>query len=66
LIALPLQKGAREQGNCVFLDENLAPIQDQWSHLSTVKRLSPEEFHKILTQTLKSESPLEFVKFEDA
>lgn len=43
LIALPLQKEARELGNSVFIDVNLKEIEDQWSYLSQVKRI-PEEF----------------------
>ena len=30
LIALPLQKASRDQGNSVFLDERLEPFADQW------------------------------------
>lgn len=33
LIALPLQKQAREHGNSVFLDHNLEPHGDQWAFL---------------------------------
>lgn len=33
LIALPLQKQAREHGNSVFLDEYLKEIDDQWHYL---------------------------------
>jgi superfamily II DNA or RNA helicase len=40
LIALPLQKRARERGNSVFLDESLEPYADQWSFLSGVGRLA--------------------------
>lgn len=40
LIALPLQKRARDQGNSVFLDEELGPWADQWAYLSTVRRVS--------------------------
>lgn len=36
LIALPLQKKARDRGNSVFLDEQFNPHQDQWSFLSSV------------------------------
>ncbi len=39
LIALPLQKQAREQGNSVFLDEALVPYADQWAFLSTVRKI---------------------------
>ena len=38
LIALPLQRRAREKGNSVFVDENLRPYDDQWAFLSTVPR----------------------------
>ena len=36
LIALPLQKQARERGNSVFIDEKFSPYPDQWAHLSSV------------------------------
>lgn len=39
LIALPLQKHARERGNSVFLDDSLVPYPDQWAFLSTVLRI---------------------------
>ena len=37
LIALPLQKQAREHGNSVFVDEQLMPYADQWAFLSTIR-----------------------------
>src|SRR5215212_10174806 len=40
LIALPLQKQARERGNSVFVDEELVPYPDQWAFLSTVSTIS--------------------------
>lgn len=52
LIALPLQKEARERGNSVFIDINLNEIEDQWSYLSQVKRISEEfvsKFCKAIT-----------------
>jgi superfamily II DNA or RNA helicase len=39
LIALPLQKKAREKNHSVFLDEGFSPYADQWAFLSTVRRL---------------------------
>lgn len=39
LIALPLQKLARDRGNTIFLDESLEPYADQWSFLSRIERL---------------------------
>ena len=43
LIALPLQRIPRQNGNSVFLDEKFAPYPDQWSILSSVRRMTPEE-----------------------
>ncbi|MGA7608545.1 MAG: DEAD/DEAH box helicase family protein [Anaerolineales bacterium] len=43
MIALPLQKRPRENGNTLFLDENLFPYQDQWAFLSSVRRMSRSE-----------------------
>ncbi|HVR36929.1 MAG TPA: DEAD/DEAH box helicase family protein [Methylomirabilota bacterium] len=39
LIALPLQKRARERGNSVFLDEAFKPQPDQWAFLASVRRI---------------------------
>lgn len=43
LIALPLQKQVREQGNSVFIDVNLKEIDDQWHYLSQIKKISEKE-----------------------
>ena len=40
LIALPLQKLARQRGNTVFLDERFEPHGDQWAFLASVRRMS--------------------------
>ena len=40
LIALPLQKAPREQGNSVFVDEHLQPYPDQWAFLAGRARIS--------------------------
>ena len=39
LIALPLQKKAREKNHSVFLDENRSPYADQWAFLASVQRM---------------------------
>jgi hypothetical protein len=39
LIALPLQRHPRRQGNSVFLDSELRPYPDQWRFLETVQRM---------------------------
>ena len=51
LIALPLQREPRDNGNSVFVDENYAPYADQWAFLSGISRLSvgeAERFANIL------------------
>ena len=40
LIALPLQKRARQRGNTVFLDEQFNPQPDQWALLASLRKLS--------------------------
>ena len=41
LIALPLQHGPRQEGNSVFLNDDLAafPDEQQWAHLASIKRI---------------------------
>jgi len=41
LIALPLQRRAREQGNSLFVDDDLRPFDDQWAFLFSIERLDP-------------------------
>ena len=43
LIALPLQNGPRQDGNSVFVDEELRPYEDQWVFLSNTRRMSRVE-----------------------
>ena len=42
LIALPLQRKAREIGNSVFVDKDLKSYDDQWAYLSSLPRLSAD------------------------
>jgi superfamily II DNA or RNA helicase len=48
LIALPLQKASREQGNGVFLDGQLEPHADQWTFLSSIQRMSSAEVEVVV------------------
>lgn len=50
LIALPLQRPAREYGNSVFVDERLQPYADQWAFLSSLPRLSPQVVRTFVTE----------------
>ncbi len=47
LIALPLQKVRRVAGNTEFLDESLTPFPDQWTYLSSVRKVSVEDLHRL-------------------
>ena len=40
LIALPFQREAFKNGGSIFVDESLHPYSDQWTYLSTIKRIS--------------------------
>ena len=44
LIALPLQREPRRNGNSIFLDDHLRPYSDdqQWAYLASVPRIDPE------------------------
>jgi superfamily II DNA or RNA helicase len=48
LIALPLQRSARELGNSVFVDQDLRPYDDQWAFLAAIPRLSPNAASEIV------------------
>jgi len=51
LIALPLQREPRDNGNSVFVDENLIPYPDQWAFLGIIKRMTAgdvEQFTNVL------------------
>ncbi|MBX3481984.1 DEAD/DEAH box helicase family protein [Phenylobacterium sp.] len=50
LIALPLQRRAREGGNSVFIDKDLCPYDDQWAFLSSLPRLPADAATKIVAE----------------
>lgn len=50
LIALPLQKRAREKGNSVFLDEEMVVYEDQWAFLASIRKMTKYEVEKIVQQ----------------
>lgn len=64
LIALPLQKEAREKGNSVFIDENFRPFSDQWAFLSSVERITQNQIES-LTEQLSQGNELGFLKQDD-
>src|SRR5438105_13775092 len=48
LIALPLQKQARERGNTVFLDEQFTPHPDQWMFLASMRRIDVQQAEELV------------------
>ncbi len=64
LIALPLQKHARENGKTIFVDEKFNPLPDQWEFLSQRKRLSLDDVYNILKTEKVNKAP-QFVLFTD-
>ncbi|MDD5531624.1 MAG: DEAD/DEAH box helicase family protein [Syntrophales bacterium] len=50
LIALPLQKQARERGNSVFISEELVPYGDQWKFLAGLRKLSEADLTALVSK----------------
>lgn len=50
LIALPLQGRARENGNSVFVDRDLRPVDDQWAHLASLPRMSADAVIRLVDE----------------
>lgn len=48
LIALPLQKRPREEGNSVFLNELFEPHSDQWKFLESIQRISADMLARLI------------------
>ncbi len=58
LIALPLQKRPREQGNSVFLDELFQPHPDQWNFLESVQRMPIDQLARITCAIAPEGNPI--------
>ncbi len=50
LIVLPLQGGARQKGNSVFVNEEFVPFIDQWAYLSTMRKMTVVEVERAIEQ----------------
>ena len=48
LIALPLQKAAREKNHSIFLDETMLPYIDQWAFLASIKRVDESMLDQLI------------------
>lgn len=64
LIALPLQKTARENNNSIFINEHFQPIEDQWAFLASIQRLSEKNLEELIAE-LCTGSDLGTLKTDD-
>jgi len=58
LIALPLQKKPRENGNSVFVNEQFNPYPDQWAFFASLHRMSRSEVEVIVRRAEKQDELL--------
>lgn len=57
LIALPLAKAPRQNGNTLFVNPHLAPFEDQWSYLAGLPRLNRESLERVLARIAPGQPP---------
>ena len=62
LIALPMQKAARERGNSIFVDAELRPHPDPWRHLAQIQRISRARVETVVTTADRSHRILPIVR----
>jgi superfamily II DNA or RNA helicase len=53
LIALPLQKSPRANGNSVFIDSEFRPYPNQWEFLASVKRMPTDAVEAVVLEAQK-------------
>lgn len=58
LIALPLQRDARRHGSTLFVDEQLEPIEDQWSYLQSLPRIAQARLQELVSLASRDGSVL--------
>jgi hypothetical protein len=65
LIALPLQKGPREQGFSVFVDADLRPYPDQWAFLASIQPMAAHDIEPTLLRATGGVHPLDVTFIDD-
>ena len=67
LIALPLQRRVRDQGNSVFIDADGMPYPDQWAFLAGIRRMKPDEVKAVVDRagTMGGVLGIRFVSTDD-
>ena len=67
LIALPLQKRPREDGNSIFVDATFQPHPDQWAFLASIQPMPPHDIEPTILRATGNAHPLDvnFIEEED-
>jgi superfamily II DNA or RNA helicase len=65
LIALPLQKHARESDRSVFVDTALRPYQDQWAFLASIDPMAPHDIEPTILRATGGAHPLDVTFIDD-
>jgi superfamily II DNA or RNA helicase len=65
LIALPLQKGPREQGFSVFVDADLRPYPDQWAFLASIQPMAAHDIEPTILRATGGVHPLDVTFIDD-
>jgi hypothetical protein len=58
LIALPLQRQAREHMASVFVDNTWRPYSDQWAFLASIERMTPQAVESVLSRAAREDGIL--------
>ena len=53
LIALPLQKAAREKNHSIFLNDDMVPYADQWAFLSSIQRVNENRLNLFVQNAMQ-------------
>jgi superfamily II DNA or RNA helicase len=65
LIALPLQKHARENGCSVFVDDALQPHHDQWAFLAAIQLMASHDIEPTILRGTGGVHPLDVTFIDD-
>jgi len=65
LIALPLQKGPREQEFSVFVDADLRPYPDQWAFLASIQPMAAHDIEPTILRATGGVHPLDVTFIDD-
>jgi superfamily II DNA or RNA helicase len=65
LIALPLQKGPREHGFSVFVDDELRPYPDQWAFMAAIQPMAAHDIEPTILRATGGVHPLDVTFIDD-